>query len=137
MRTSIETYNELIPFINILEDTYRVDADHSKSMGYAFYVDINKELYVELRIWGDEVYVSLMRRGGTCFHDVANDVDIKITKNIVDLKIVEKVTLEYLEYAKTLEPTYRVELTESELKTIIDLVDEKLKEKLNSYLQTK
>ena len=137
MRTSIETYNELIPFINILEDTYRVDADHSKSMGYAFYVDINKELYVELRIWGDEVYVSLMRRGGTCFHDVANDIDIKITKHIVDLKMVEKVTLEYLEYAKTLEPTYRVELTESELKTIIDLVDEKLKEKLNSYLQKK
>lgn len=137
MKTSVETYNELVPFINTLVKDYRVDADHNKTMGYGFYIDINKELYISIRIWGDEVYVSLMRRGGNCFHDVVNDVKVKTTKNIVDLKVVEKTTLEYLDYAKTLEPTYKVELTESELKAIINLVDENLKEKLNSYLQTK
>lgn len=137
MKTSVETYNELIPFINTLVKDYRVDADHNKTMGYGFCIDINKELYVSIRIWGDEVYVSLVRRSGKCFRDIINDVDLKSTKHIFDLKIVEKATLEYLEYAKTLEPTYKVELTESELKSIINLVDENLKEKLNSYLQTK
>ena len=135
MKTCVETYNELVPFINTLAKDHRVVANHNDTMGYGFYVDINKELYVSIRIWGDEVYVKLMRRGGKYAHDVVNDVDIKVTRHIVDLKIVEKVTLEYLEYAKTLEPTYKVELTESELKTIIGLVDEKLKEKLKTYLQ--
>ena len=106
-------------------------------MGYGFYINVNKELYVKVCIWGEELYVSLMRRGGNCLYDIVNDVEVKTTKQMVDLKIVEKVTLEYLEYAKTLEPTYKIELTESELKSIINLVDEKLKEKLNSYLQNK
>ena len=137
MKTSVETYNELIPFINTLVDTYRVDANHSKNMGYGFYININKELYVNIRIWGDEVYVSLARRGGCHFHDVANDTDLKFTRNIRDIKEVERVVREYLDYAKTLEPTYKVELTESELSTIINLVDENLKEKLKNYLQVK
>ena len=137
MKTSVETYNELIPFINTLIDSYRVDADHSKNMGYGFYININKELYVNIRIWGDEVYVSLARRGGCCFHDVVNDTDLRFTKNIRDIKEVERVVREYLDYAKTLEPTYKVELTESELNTIINLVDGNLKEKLKNYLQVK
>lgn len=137
MKTSVETYNDLIPFINTLVDNYRVDADHSKNMGYGFYININKELYVNIRIWGDEVYVSLVRRGGCRFQDVANDVDLKLTRHIRDIKEVERVVREYLDYAKTLEPTYKVELTESELSTIINLVDGNLKEKLKNYLQVK
>ena len=137
MKTSVETYNELIPFINTLVDNYVVDADHSKNMGYGFYININKELYVNIRIWGDEMYVSLVRRGSSHFHDVVNDVDIKFTRNIRDIKEVERVVREYLDYAKTLEPTYKVELTESELNTIINLVDENLKEKLKTYLQVR
>ena len=50
---------------------------------------------------------------------------------------IERIVKEYLDYAKTLEPTYKVELTESELNTIINLVDGNLKEKLKNYLQVK
>lgn len=137
MKTSVETYNELIPFINTLTKNYEVYARHNNSEGYGFYIEASKELYVNIRVWGDEVCVSLTRRGGRCLHDVINDVDLKITNHIMNIKEAEKVTLEYLDYAKTLEPTFKVELTESELKSIINLVDGNLKEKLNSYLQTK
>lgn len=50
---------------------------------------------------------------------------------------VKKLVYENLDLAKTLRKHYKVDLLETELKAIINLVDGNLKEKLNSYLQTK
>lgn len=138
MKTSVENYNELVPFMNeLIKRGYRLDARHNKTQGFGFLVEAADDLYVDVCIWGDEMLVELNRRNSKYHRDVLNDITIRQEKHILDTNHVKELVNEYLNYAKTLEKVYRVELTETELNTIINLVDEKLKEKLKSYLQTK
>ena len=138
MKTSVENYNELVPFMNeLIKRGYKLDARHNKTQGFGFLVEATDDLYVDVCIWGDEMLVGLNRRNSKYHRDVLNDITIKEEKHILDTNHVKELVNEYLDYAKALEKVYKVDLTETELKTIINLVDEKLKEKLKNYLQTK
>ena len=133
---SINDYNELVPFINDLEDQkYNIFGRHSRDAGYGFTIYATKDVYVDVCLWGGNSSVSVKRRTTKYYSDPVNDTILKSKGSIRDLEEVKKTVLEYLEYGKTLEPIYKVELTETELNTIINLVDGSLKNKLSKYLK--
>ena len=141
MNTTVENYNKLVPLMDELEDKgIEVDWFHSNNEGFGFYAEAENGHYVDVHVWGDEIAVSLSRHNSNFRHDVVSDILITPTPvpTVKTVEEVKKLVYENLEYAKTLCKHYKVDLLETELKAIIDLVDEKkLKEKLNSYLQTK
>ncbi len=133
---SINDYNELVPFINDLEEQkYNVLGRCSHAAGYGFTIYATKDVYVDICLWGGNSSVSVKRRTTKYYSDPINDTILKSKGSIRDLKEVEQIVLEYLEYGKTLEPIYKVELTKTELDTIINLVDGSLKDKLSKYLK--
>ena len=133
---SINDYNELVPFINDLEDQkYNALGRCSRDAGYGFTIYATKDVYVDVCLWGGNSSVSVKRRTTKYYSDPVNDTILKSKGSIRDLEEVKKTVLEYLEYGKTLEPIYKVELTKSELDTIINLVDGSLKDKLSNYLK--
>lgn len=140
MNITVENYNKLVPFMDELEDKgIEVDWFHSKNEGFGFYAEAENGHYVDVHVWGDEIAVSLSRHNSGFRHDVVNDILLTPTPvpTVKTVEEVKKLVYENLDYAKTLCKHYKVDLLETELKAIINLVDEKLKEKLNSYLQTK
>ena len=133
---SINDYNELVPFINDLEDQkYNALGRCNRDAGYGFTIYATKDVYVDVCLWGGNSSVSVKRRTTKYYSDPVNDTVLKSKGSIRDLEEVKKTVLEYLEYGKTLEPIYKVELTETELNTIINLVDGSLKDKLKKYLK--
>lgn len=140
MNKTAENYNKLVPLMDELEDKgIEVDWFHSNNEGFGFYAEAENGHYVDVHVWGDEIAVSLSRHNSNFRHDVVSDILITPTPvpTVKTVEEVKKLVYENLEYAKTLCKHYKVDLLESELKAIINLVDENLKEKLNSYLQTK
>lgn len=140
MNKTVENYNKLVPLMDELEDKgIEVDWFHSNNEGFGFYAEAENGHYVDVHVWGDEIAVSLSRHNSNFRHDVVSDILITPTPvpTVKTVEEVKKLVYENLEYAKTLCKHYKVDLLESELKAIINLVDENLKEKLNSYLQTK
>lgn len=133
---SINDYNELVPFIIKLEkQNYDASGRCSRDAGYGFTIYATKDVYVDICLWGGNSSVSVKRRTTKYYTDPVNDIVLKNKNSIKELKKVEKTILEYLEYGKTIEKVYKVELTKTELDTIINLVDESLKNKLSKYLQ--
>ena len=133
---SVNDYNELIPFINdLIDQKYNVLGRCNNTAGYGFTIYATKDVYVDICLWGGNSSVSVKRRVTKYYNDPVNDTVLKSKGSIRDLEEVKKTVLEYIEYGKTLEPIYKVELTESELDTIINLVDKSLKDKLSKYLK--
>ena len=134
---SINDYNELVPFINeLIKQNYDASGRCSHVAGYGFTIYATKDIYVDVCLWGGNSSVSVKRRTTKYYSDPINDTVLKSKGSIRDIEEVKKTILEYLEYGNTLEPIYKVELTETELDTIIlNLVDESLKDKLKKYLQ--
>ena len=138
MNVCLEVYKTIEPFFMELDKTYNIYPYNNSYSGYGFTIDINKALYVSVDVWNKEnISVKLKRRTTKFFTDVVNDVQLKNKSNIKNLEELKPIVFEYLEYAKTVEKVYKVELTETELNTVISLVDGKLKEKLQNYLQEK
>jgi hypothetical protein len=140
MNITIENYNKLVPLMNELEDNgIEVDEFHSNNEGFGFYAEAENGHYVDVHVWGDEIAVSLSRHNSGFRHDVVNDILLTPTPvpTVKTVEEVKKLVYESLDLAKTLCKHYQVDLLETELKAIINLVDGNLKEKLNSYLQTK
>ena len=133
---SINDYNELIPFIVKLEkQNYDASGRCGRDVGYGFTIYATKDVYVDICLWGGNSSVSVKRRTTKYYTDPVNDTVLKNKSSIKELKEVEKTILEYLEYGKTVEKVYKVELTKTELDIIINLVDGNLKDKLSKYLQ--
>lgn len=133
---SINDYNELVPFIIKLEkQNYDASGRCSHDAGYGFTIYATKDVYVDICLWGGNSSVSVKRRTTKYYTDPVNDTELKNKNSIKELEEVKQTILEYLEYGKTLEKVYNVELTKTELDTIINLVDESLKNKLSKYLQ--
>ena len=133
---SINDYNELVPFINELQDqNYDASGRCSHAAGYGFTIYATKDIYVDVCLWGENSSVSVKRRTTKYYTDPVNDTVLKNKSSITELNEIKKTILEYLEYGKTLEPVYKVELTKTELDTIINLVDGSLKDKLSKCLQ--
>ena len=133
---SINDYNKLIPFINILEEQkYDTYARCNYTAGYGFTVYATKDIYVDVCLWGGNSSVSVKRRTTKYYSDPVNDEVLKKKSSIRNIEEVKQTVIEYLEYGKTIEPIYKVNLTKSELETIIDIVDGNLKTKLIQYLE--
>lgn len=81
MGITIKYYNELVPIMNkLITEGYDVDNFCDNDMGYGFYVELDKKYYVEVNIFytGEvEFWCRLNKRGGKCYHDVVNDINIK------------------------------------------------------------
>ncbi len=140
MNKAVENYNKLVPLMDELEDKgIEVDWVYINNEGFGFYAEAENGHYVDVHVWGDEITVSLSRHNSGFRHDVVNDILLTPTPvpTVKTVEEVKKLVYENLDLAKTLCKHYQVDLLETELKAIINLVDEKLKEKLNSYLQTK
>lgn len=138
MNVCREVYNKIEPFFMGLDKTYNVYPYNDSYRGYGFTIDINKDIYMSVDIWDKEnISVKLKRRTTKFFTDVVNDVELKRKSGIKTLEELKPIVFEYLEDAKTIEKVYKVELNTAELNTIISLVDGKLKEKLQNYLQEK
>ena len=121
-----------------LDKTYNIYPYNNSYSGYGFTIDINKNLYVSVDVWNKEnISVKLKRRTTKFFTDVVNDVKLKSKSNIKNLEELKPIVFEYLEYAKTIEKVYKIELTETELNNLISLANGELKEKLQKYLQEK
>lgn len=128
--TTIETYNNLVPFMNELEDHgTRVDEFCDNSSGYGFYAEGKNNHYVEVNIWGPEIYASLKKRNGHFRHDIVDTIVMEhkcSSVGFVKLKV-----LELLEFSKTLAMHYKVELTECEINYLIQTcTNENIVEKL-------
>lgn len=138
MNVCREVYNEIEPFFMGLDKTYNIYPYNDSYRGYGFTIDINKALYVSVDVWNKEdISVRLKRRTTKFFTDVVNDVELKNKSKIKNLEELKPIVFEFLEYAKTVEKVYKVELTETELNNLISLANGELKEKLQSYLQEK
>ena len=140
MNITVENYNKLVPLMDELEDKgIEIDWFHSNNEGFGFYAEAENGHYVDVHVWGDEIAVCLSRHNSSFRHDVVNDILLTPTPvpTVKTVEEVKKLVYENLDLAKTLCKHYKVDLLETELKTIINLVDENLKEKLNKYLQTK
>ena len=136
IKESINDYNKLIPFINDLEDQkYDTYARCNYTTGYGFTVYATKDIYVDVCLWGGDSSVSVKRRTTKYYADPVNDKVLKNKSCIIDIEEVKQTVLEYLEYGKTVEPIYKVELTKAELDDIIEVVDGNLKAKLIKYLE--
>ena len=133
---SINDYNKLIPFINNLEEQkYDTYARCNYTAGYGFTVYATKDIYVDVCLWGGTSSVSVKRRTTKYYVDPINDKILKNKSCIIDIEEVKQTVLEYLEYGKTVEPIYNIELTKAELDNIIEVVDGNLKAKLIQYLK--
>lgn len=133
---SINDYNKLIPFINNLEEQkYDTYARCNYTAGYGFTVYATKDIYVDVCLCGGTSSVSVKRRTTKYYADPINDKILKNKSCIIDIEEVKQTVLEYLEYGKTVEPIYNVELTKTELEDIINIVDGSLKAKLIQYLE--
>ena len=140
MNITVEKYNKIVHLMDELEAKgIEIDWFHSKNEGFGFYAEAENGHYVDVHVWGDEIAVCLSRHNSSFRHDVVNDILLTPTPvpTVKTVEEVKKLVYENLDLAKTLCKHYKVDLLESELKTIINLVDDNLKEKLNSYLQTK
>ena len=136
IKESIDDYNNLVPFINDLEDQkYDTYARCNYAAGYGFTVYATKDIYVDVCLWGGYSSVSVKRKTTKYYTDPVNDKVLKNKNFIKDLEEVKQTVLEYLEYGKTVEPIYKVELTKAELDSIIEIVDGNLKAKLIKYLK--
>lgn len=138
MNVCLEVFKEIEPFFMELAKTYNIYPYNNHYSGYGFTINFSKDLYISVDIWNKEnISIKLKRRTTKFFTDVVNDVELKKKSNIKTLEELKPLVFEYLEYAKTVEKVYKVELTETELSTVISLVDGELKEKLQKYLQEK
>lgn len=139
MNVCLEVFKEIEPFFMELDKTYNnVYPYNNHYSGYGFTIDISKDLYISVDIWNKEdISIKLKRRTTKFFTDVVNDVELKKKSKIKNLEELKPIVFEFLEYAKTVEKVYKVELNEAELSTVISLVDGELKEKLQKYLQEK
>lgn len=97
MSTTIDNYNNLIPFVNHLIDLgYEVEANHDNVMGYGFYVELSDKRYIKISIFGDMMYVDLMKHNSKYSHDIVNDIKLKESGMINDVEKVKEVVLDYL-----------------------------------------
>lgn len=134
---TIENYNNLVPFMNDLEEQgIRVDDFHSNSEGYGFYTDGENNHYVQVNVWGPEMRAALKRRNGDFYHSITDPIikDYKCST----IEDVKKSVLELLDYSKTQMRHYKVELNEAEVNYLIKTCsDQKIVHKLKNYLQNK
>lgn len=128
--TTIENYNNLVPFMNELEERgTRVDDFCDNSLGYGFYAEGKNNHYVQVNIWGPDMYVSLRKRNGHFRHDVGDTVIKEIECSSVENVKIK--VLELLEFSKTQAMHYKVELTECEINYLIQTcANENIVEKL-------
>ena len=128
--TTIENYNNLVPFMNELEERgTRVDDFCDNSLGYGFYAEGKNNHYVQVNIWGPDMYVSLRKRNGHFRHDVGDIVIKEIECSSVENVKIK--VLELLEFSKTQAMHYKVELTECEINYLIQTcANENIVEKL-------
>ena len=132
--TTIDTYNNLVPFMNELENRgTEVDDFCDNSLGYGFYVEGKNNHYVKVNIWGPEIYASLKKRTGQFRHDIVDTIIMeRKCSNVADVRTK---VLELLEFSKTLMRSYKVELMEDELKYLIqNCQDTNIVKKLKTYL---
>lgn len=128
--TTVETYDNLVPFMNELEDRgTRVDNFCDNSLGYGFYAEGKNNHYVQVNIWGPEIYASLKKRTGYFRHDICDTIILE--RRCSDVEDVKTKVLELLEFSKTQAMHYKVELTECEINYLIQTcANENIVEKL-------
>lgn len=132
--TTIDTYNNLIPFMNELEDKgTRVAEFCDNSLGYGFYAEGKNNHYVQVNIWGPEMYASLKKRNGYCRHDIVDTIVMK--RKCSSVEEVKAKVLDLLEFSKTQAMHYKVELTDCEINYLIQTcANENIVEKLKKSI---
>ena len=116
--TTIDNYNNLVPFMNELEERgTRVDDFCDNSLGYGFYAEGKNNHYVQVNIWGPDMYVSLRKRNGHFRHDIGDTTIMELECSSVENVKIK--VLELLELSKTQAMHYKVELTECEINYLI------------------
>lgn len=118
----IDTYNNLVDYINTLIDNgYIVDDKSNDTEGYGFYIETKNKHYIEISIWSDETMIDLLRHNSNFCHDIANDVLVERSKiegnNIVD--IIHQIE-HYLVYANRLDAMYNIQLTKEEINELVE-----------------
>ena len=136
MNITIENYNNLIPFMNELEDLdYRVDSFCNHYEGYGFYAEGKNNYYVNVHIHGNMMYVNLKQHNSSCRHDIVNDNEVASSGELNTIDLVKQKVMEYLLLSSKLSKTYRVDLTADEINTLImAITDENIINKLKNCL---
>ena len=111
----------------------RVDGFSDNSLGYGFYAEGKNNHYVEVHIWGHEIYACLKKRTGYFRYDIRDTIIMEHRGS--DVEDIKTKVLELLEFSKTLMRSYKVELMEDELKYLIkNCQDTSIVKKLKTYL---
>lgn len=137
MNITIKNYNNLVPFMNELEDLgYRVDDFCNNYEGYGFYAEAENNHYVNVHIHGNMMYVSLKRHNSSYRHDIINDVEVASSGELNTIDLVKQKAMEYLLLSGKLNKTYKVDLTADEINILImAITDESIINKLKNSLQ--
>lgn len=137
MNITIKNYNDLVPFMNDLEDLgYRVDDFCNNYEGYGFYAEGKNNHYVDVHIHGNMMYVNLKKHNSGCRHDIINDIEVASSGELNDVDLVKQKVIEYLLLSGKLGRTYKVDLTADEINTLtMAITDENIINKLKNSLQ--